>query len=94
LTITNKVPSANPSIYGLGERAHNFRLDTTNKTYSFQAIDRYVLWYNLYGVHPFYIEKRRNKAYGLFLLNSNSQNVLLKPYGIKFRVKNKNKIRP
>jgi alpha-glucosidase (family GH31 glycosyl hydrolase) len=85
LTITNKVQSTNPNIYGLGERISNFRLSTANKYYSMWPIDRYVYeTKNLYSTHPFYVEKRGNKAYGVFLLNSNAQNVHLNQNKIKY----------
>eukprot|EP01080_Neovahlkampfia_damariscottae_P000616 gene616-8120_t len=85
LTITNKVQSQNPNIYGLGERISNFRLNTDNKYYSMWPIDRYTFdLKNLYSSHPFYIEKRKSTAYGVFLLNSNAQNVHLNKNKIKY----------
>ena len=85
LTITNKVQNENPNIYGLGERISNFRLNTNNKYYSMWPIDRYTFGLkNLYSTHPFYLEKRGSTAYGVFLLNSNAQNVHLNKNKIKY----------
>ena len=77
LEISNKIPQ-DANIYGLGERVHDFRLDPSEKTYTMFSIDTPTPTdQNLYGVHPFYLEMRHGKAHGVFLKNSNAQEVLI-----------------
>jgi len=85
LRVSTKLPTRNPNIYGLGERVHNFRLDTNSKFYAMHPLDRYTHWYNLYSAHPVYVEKRKDKAHGIYLCNSNSQNVHLNHDIVTFR---------
>eukprot|EP01087_Luapelamoeba_hula_P008083 TRINITY_DN2007_c0_g2_i1.p1 TRINITY_DN2007_c0_g2~~TRINITY_DN2007_c0_g2_i1.p1 ORF type:complete len:632 (-),score=85.35 TRINITY_DN2007_c0_g2_i1:24-1835(-) len=77
LEISTQLPT-NPNIYGLGEHVTSLRL-ATNQVYTMFAADRgTVPEINLYGVHPFYVDLRSGgNAHGLFLLNSNAQEVYL-----------------
>ncbi len=48
-------------MYGLGERAHPLRLNTSSAYYTFFAADNGGVPFlmNLYGSHPFYLEMRQ-----------------------------------
>jgi alpha-glucosidase (family GH31 glycosyl hydrolase) len=86
ITIGTSLTTQNPNIYGLGERVHNFRLDPTDKTYVLWNKDAFnVDFKNLYGSHPFHIEKRKEKAHGVFLFNSNAMDVTIRPFGMQYR---------
>lgn len=86
LTIGTTLPEPNPNIYGLGERVHNFRLDPSTKTYTIFNRDQFNIEFkNLYGSHPFHVEKRRDKAHGIFFFNSNAMDVTIKPYGLNYK---------
>jgi len=75
--ISNKIPT-NANIYGLGERVHSLRLDPQDQIYSMFTIDSATPTdQNLYGAHPFYLEMRDGKAHGVFLKNSNAQEVFI-----------------
>lgn len=76
LEVSTQLPD-NYYIYGLGERIHSLRLQPDN-TFSIWPRDQGTpLNSNLYGHHPFYLEMRNGRAHGVFLLNSNAQDVVL-----------------
>ncbi|XP_027730072.1 lysosomal alpha-glucosidase-like isoform X2 [Vombatus ursinus] len=79
LQISTLLPSA--FLYGLGEHRRGFlhHLDWT--TLSFWARDvPPTESYNLYGVHPFYLNmEEAGTTHGVFLLNSNAMEVVLQP---------------
>ncbi|XP_076367371.1 sucrase-isomaltase, intestinal-like isoform X2 [Tachypleus tridentatus] len=87
IQISTKLPSSN--VYGLGEhRTEKYRHSTYWKRWSFFSRDAAPLGdFNLYGVHPFYMNVEEDgNAHGVFLLNSNAMDVLLQPYpAITFR---------
>jgi len=71
-------PKAKPHLFGLGERAAPFRLETEDQRYTMFNLDNTNTYKeNLYGSHPFFMEFRNHSAYGVFLLNSNAQDVLI-----------------
>ncbi|XP_045600359.2 lysosomal alpha-glucosidase [Procambarus clarkii] len=80
LQLSTSLPS--DYIYGLGEHLEGLLLDTYWK--------RRVLWNldnvpepgtNLYGSHPFYmVLEPGGNAHGVFLLNSNAQDIVLQPH--------------
>ena len=68
----------NPSIYGLGEHADDFRLPTTGYTRTLWNAESPFIptRSNLYGSHPVYFEHRGDAGtHGVFLLNSNGMDV-------------------
>ncbi|EDO41811.1 predicted protein [Nematostella vectensis] len=81
LQISSLLPSSN--IYGLGEHADAFKLNVTWRRDTMFARDVATpegMQYNLYGVHPFYLNVENDgNANGLFLLNSNALEVILQP---------------
>lgn len=85
ISIGSSLPSREPNIYGLGERKDTFRLDPSNKTYVLWNIDAMLTHpkTNLYGSHPFYVEKRRNATHGFFYKNSNAMEFRIKPFEIQ-----------
>ncbi|KAF2452397.1 putative alpha-glucosidase [Lineolata rhizophorae] len=67
-----------PNLYGLGEHADNFRLNTTNYTRTLWSRDSYGIpeGTNLYGNHPVYFDHRgENGTHGVFMLASNGMDV-------------------
>lgn len=56
-------------MYGLGERAHPLRLNTSSTYYTFFAADNGGVPFlmNLYGSHPFYLEMRQKSKLVRFL---------------------------
>jgi lysosomal alpha-glucosidase len=87
LQIGTKFPVKDPNIYGLGERTHPLRLNTSNVAYTMFNLDNPSTFrQNLYGSHPFYMEFRNGQFYGVFLLNSNAMDALLTPDTLNFRV--------
>jgi alpha-glucosidase (family GH31 glycosyl hydrolase) len=85
ISISTNLPK-NPNIYGLGERVYNFRLREDNKTYvMFNKDQLNVEFKNLYGTHPFYVEKRNQTSHGVFFFNSNAQEVNLNPNKLEYR---------
>ncbi|XP_072016807.1 sucrase-isomaltase, intestinal-like [Amphiura filiformis] len=80
LSISTKLPSSN--VYGFGEHEHSsFRHDLNWRTWGMFSRDQPPSdGANLYGVHPFYMSLEEDtKAHGVFLLNSNAQEVSLQP---------------
>ncbi|TWU78207.1 hypothetical protein ED733_007920 [Metarhizium rileyi] len=65
------------NLYGLGEHSDPFRLNHTNYTRTLWNADTPSLpaGANLYGSHPFYMEKRASVTFGVFLLNSNGMDI-------------------
>ena len=79
-----------PNIYGLGERVDTFRRDTRNKTYVMFNKNSYTTEFtNLYGTHPFYVQKRglaeTTSAHGLFFSGTNAMEVNIQPYKMRYR---------
>lgn len=70
-------------LYGLSEHKAQFRKQMNWTTYTIfnrgeQPRERALM--NLYGTHPFYLMTEDNgDAHGVFLLNSNAQDVILQP---------------
>eukprot|EP01112_Ceratiomyxa_fruticulosa_P012496 TRINITY_DN3460_c0_g1_i1.p1 TRINITY_DN3460_c0_g1~~TRINITY_DN3460_c0_g1_i1.p1 ORF type:complete len:854 (+),score=189.03 TRINITY_DN3460_c0_g1_i1:554-3115(+) len=87
IEFSTSLPSV-PNIYGLGERVHAFRLDSTGSTYTIFNVDQGTpVDKNLYGSHPFYLDMRTNGlANGVFLLNSNAMDVYVGPGKITYKV--------
>ncbi|XP_037703405.1 sucrase-isomaltase, intestinal-like [Choloepus didactylus] len=81
LQMTTTLPST--SVYGFGEHEHpSFKHDVNFVKYGMFSRDQSpAAFSNLYGVHPFYmcIENDFN-AHGVLLLNSNAQDITLKPH--------------
>lgn len=68
----------NPNLYGLGEHADPFRLNTTNYTRTLWSRDAYRIppGTNLYGNHPIYLDHRDSgQTHGVFLLNSDGMDI-------------------
>lgn len=88
LEISTQLPQ-DSFVYGLGERAHPLRLNTSSAYYTFFAADNGGVPFlmNLYGSHPFYLEMRQKSklAHGVFLLNSNGMDVYLGPSSLTYR---------
>ncbi|KAL0483373.1 lysosomal alpha-glucosidase [Acrasis kona] len=79
ITIGTTFPKAQPHLYGFGERAAPLRLETDDSRYTMFNLDNTNTYKeNLYGSHPFFMEFRNHSAYGVFLLNSNAQDVIIK----------------
>jgi alpha-glucosidase (family GH31 glycosyl hydrolase) len=70
-----------------GQRNEKFKLNTRNYTYALWNKDQKIahMRINLYGSHPFYIEKRESKTHGVFFRNSNAMDFTLKPFSIIHR---------
>lgn len=67
LQISSKLPK-NAHLYGFGERAHPFRLDSKNSRLAFFARDTVTSrGQNVYGVHPVFVELRSGKSHGAVL---------------------------
>ena len=93
LEISNQLHS-NENIYGLGERVNTLLLNRTDTTYTIYThdnggpgTDAYV-GKNYYGAHPFYLSLRNDsfQSHGVFLLNSNPMDVILKPNSVTYKV--------
>jgi alpha-glucosidase len=69
----------NPNLYGFGEDADPFRLNTTNYVRTLWSSGEPFLptGTNLYGSHPIYFDHREtnNETHGVFLLNSNGMDL-------------------
>lgn len=76
-----------PNIYGLGERVHPLRLNTSDVAYTMFNLDNLNRFReNLYGTHPFYMELKDDRtAYGVFLFNGNAMDVRLEPNALSYR---------
>jgi alpha-glucosidase len=90
LEIGTNLIDENPNIYGLGERVHNFRLDPKDKTYVMFNKDAFTVeMKNLYGTHPFYVQKRglaeTTHAHGVFFSNTNAMEVNIKSSKLTYR---------
>lgn len=88
LTVGTRLPNG-PSLYGLGERIHPFKLSTDDFTYVLWNADRAnVVDTDLYGSHPFYLDVRQGgrSAHGVFLLNSNAMDVVLSQDRLQYHV--------
>ena len=90
LEIGTNLIDENPNIYGLGERVHNFRNDPKDKTYVMFNKDAFTVeMKNLYGTHPFYVQKRglaeTTSAHGVFFSNTNAMEVNIKPKKLHYR---------
>ncbi|KAL6079351.1 P-type domain-containing protein [Balamuthia mandrillaris] len=78
-----------PNIFGLGERVHSLRLDSSGKFYTLFTTDSGTPpEINLYGHHPFYLEHRNSSklSHGVFLLNSNGMDVFVGPKQITYKI--------
>ncbi|CAG8954839.1 hypothetical protein HYFRA_00008524 [Hymenoscyphus fraxineus] len=66
-----------PNLYGMGEHADPFRLNTTNYIRTLWSQDAYGIpaGANLYGNHPVYFDHRLTGTHGVFFLNSNGMDV-------------------
>lgn len=82
MRLSTRLPSADPNIYGLGERVWDFRLDPKNRTYTiFSADSGTPSFINLYGAQPFYLDHRANgNSHGVLFLNSNGMDVTITSY--------------
>jgi alpha-glucosidase (family GH31 glycosyl hydrolase) len=79
ITIGTTFPKADPNLYGVGERPAPLRLETEDSRYTIWNLDNLNNYKeNSYGTHPFFMEFRNHTAYGVFLLNSNAQDVIIK----------------
>lgn len=69
-----------PYLYGLGEHSDPFRLKYEDYIRTMWAQDSYSIPEdsNLYGTQPFYIEQRESGAHGVFLLNANGMDVIIR----------------
>jgi alpha-glucosidase len=78
LRLRTKLPD-DPNIYGLGEHADPFRVNTTNYVRTLWNRDSPAVpgGENLYGSHPFYMEHRESGSHGVFLLNSNGMDIFI-----------------
>lgn len=68
----------NPNLYGMGEHADDFRLNTTNYTRTLWNRDSYGIpeGTNLYGSHPIYFDHRgADGTHGVFMLSSSAMDV-------------------
>ncbi|THV67466.1 alpha-glucosidase [Aureobasidium pullulans] len=77
LRLRTQLPE-NPHLYGLGEHADPFQLNTTNYTRTLWSRDAYSIPSdsNLYGNHPVYFDHRgADGTHGVFLLNSNGMDI-------------------
>nr|XP_006112923.1 lysosomal alpha-glucosidase [Pelodiscus sinensis]XP_006112924.1 lysosomal alpha-glucosidase [Pelodiscus sinensis]XP_006112926.1 lysosomal alpha-glucosidase [Pelodiscus sinensis] len=79
LQISTVLPSI--FLYGLGEHRSHFLHSLDWSTLTLWARDVPPMqFYNLYGVHPFYLlMEEGGAAHGVFLLNSNAMEVVLQP---------------
>ncbi|GBG59055.1 hypothetical protein CBR_g24401 [Chara braunii] len=82
--------SPDSSLYGIGEstRPDGFRL-TPNRTHTLWAADisSCNANMNLYGVHPYYLDLRKDgSAHGVLLFNSNGMDVQVNEDSIQYRV--------
>jgi alpha-glucosidase (family GH31 glycosyl hydrolase) len=86
LEISTRVP-VDANIYGLGEAVHAFRRDPFGTRQTMWSRDAPTPKdQNVYGVHPFYLEMRKGKAHGVFLLNSNGMDVLIRRGSVTWKV--------
>nr|XP_019012327.1 alpha-glucosidase [Kwoniella pini CBS 10737]OCF51108.1 alpha-glucosidase [Kwoniella pini CBS 10737] len=93
LQISSALPK-NANIYGLGEviAQTGYRRNSTGTVQTFWARDvGDPVDENMYGVHPMYMEVRWNEkqnklmSHGIFLLNSNGMDVILRDGVIQYR---------
>ncbi|KAL0486989.1 lysosomal alpha-glucosidase [Acrasis kona] len=85
ITIGTTFPKPDPNLYGAGERAAPFRLETNNQRYTMFNIDNPNIYKeNLYGTHPFFLEFRDGRSSGAFLLNSNAQDIIVNNQSLNF----------
>jgi len=74
--------------FGLGESARLHQALKTNKIYTFWANDvpAFILYQNLYGSYPFYVEMSSSgQAHGAMLMNSNGMDVELLDTSLTFK---------
>ncbi|KAI3641242.1 hypothetical protein MIR68_000714 [Amoeboaphelidium protococcarum] len=86
LELSTQVPE-NAHIFGLGEVVHSFRRDNLNTRQTLWARDAATpVDQNIYGSHPFYMEVRGGKAHGVFLLNANGMDILLRSRTLTYKI--------
>lgn len=78
LRLRTKLPE-DPNIYGLGEHADAFRLNTTDYIRTLWSADLSTpSGENLYGNHPIYFDHRGSSGtHGVFFLNSNGMDIFI-----------------
>lgn len=84
LQIATTLPTE-PNIYGLGEVASTFRRPVGTTATMWNADQSTPEDENMYGSHPFYMELRDGKAHGVFLRNSNGQDIMIKNNAIVWK---------
>ena len=86
MEISTRIP-ANANIFGLGEVVQSFRRDPSFTRQTMWARDAATpKSQNVYGTHPFHMEMRNGKAHGIFLLNSNGMDVLVRQETLTYKV--------
>ncbi|KFH41508.1 alpha/beta-glucosidase-like protein [Hapsidospora chrysogenum ATCC 11550] len=79
LRLRTRLPE-DPYLYGLGEHSDPFRLKHDDYIRTMWTQDSYGIPEdsNLYGVQPFYLEHRVSGSHGVFLLNANGMDVMIR----------------